>query len=80
MRTFTPQELARCNGQAGAPALIAYQGRVYDVSASFLWQRGQHQVLHRAGMDLTQCLDQAPHGPNLLEKFPLIGILIQDQV
>lgn len=75
MRKFTIEELARYNGRDGAPAFIAYQGKVYDVSHSFLWQEGRHQVLHHAGVDLTADLEQAPHGADLLEKFPVIGTL-----
>jgi len=75
MRRFTTEELSRYNGRDGAPAFIAYQGKVYDVSRSFLWQEGRHQVLHHAGVDLTPSLDQAPHGADLLEKFPVVGTL-----
>ena len=75
---FTKKELCRYNGLAGAPAYIAYKGKVYDVSDSFLWQRGQHQATHQAGQDLTDSLDEAPHGPELLARVRLIGILVDD--
>jgi predicted heme/steroid binding protein len=78
MRRFTRKELAQYNGRDGAPAFIAYEGKVYDVSHSFLWQDGRHQVLHMAGVDLTASLDQAPHGADLLERFPVIGMLDGD--
>jgi predicted heme/steroid binding protein len=45
------------------------------VSGSFLWKDGSHQVLHNAGMDLTDGIEQAPHGGDILEKFPLVGTL-----
>jgi predicted heme/steroid binding protein len=77
-RRFTKQELARYSGRDDQPAFVAYQGRVYDVSGSFLWQGGRHQVTHVAGTDLTDDLDQAPHGADLLERFPVIGTLIED--
>jgi predicted heme/steroid binding protein len=76
MRTFSREELARCNGQNGAPAYIAYNGKVYDVSHSFLWQKGRHQVRHLAGVDYTGGLDQAPHGADLLERLPVVGKLV----
>jgi predicted heme/steroid binding protein len=79
MRRFTRKELARYNGQDGASAFIAYEGRVYDVSHSFLWQDGRHQVLHTAGADLTACLDEAPHGADLLARFPVIGMLSESK-
>ena len=42
---------------------------------SFLWQKGIHQALHSAGEDLTKILEQAPHDNDILEKFPVVGIL-----
>jgi len=79
MRGFTRKELAQYNGKDGASAFIAYEGKVYDVSRSFLWQDGRHQVLHTAGLDLTADLDQAPHGADLLERFPVIELLDEDE-
>jgi predicted heme/steroid binding protein len=75
MREFTLREPARFNGRDGRPAYVAYQGKVYDLTGSFLWRGGRHKVLHRAGQDLTRTLGQAPHGPELLEKFPVVGTL-----
>ncbi len=75
MRQFTTKELARYDGKEGRPAYIACNGKIYDVSTSFLWQKGNHQVLHRAGADLTEALKQAPHGEDLLERFPVVGTL-----
>jgi predicted heme/steroid binding protein len=79
MRQFTKKELGQYNGKDGAPTFIAYEGKVYDVSRSFLWQDGRHQVLYTAGADLTASLDQAPHGADLLERFPVIGLLAKDE-
>ncbi|MCL4489066.1 MAG: cytochrome B5 [Chloroflexi bacterium] len=75
MRRFTKEELAQYDGRNGARALIACQGVVYDVTTSFLWQKGRHQVLHYAGADLTDELKQAPHDAELLKRFPVVGIL-----
>ena len=77
MRELTPAELARFNGRGDAPAYIAFQGKVYDVSRSFLWQEGRHQVVHMAGKDLTGELKAAPHGAATLEPVPLIGRLVE---
>lgn len=73
---ITREELYRCNGKDGAPAFVAYNGRIYDVSESLLWRNGRHQAMHSAGIDLTFTLDQAPHGEDLLERVPLIGTLV----
>jgi predicted heme/steroid binding protein len=77
MRRFTGKELEQYDGGNGRPAYIAYMGRVYDVSESFLWQGGAHQALHRAGRDLTEALKHAPHGAEFIERFPEVGILIE---
>ena len=60
-RLFTEHELRQYDGLRGRPAYIAYQGVVYDVSASSLWRTGMHQDLHYAGTDLTRTLRKAPH-------------------
>lgn len=75
MKRFTEEELVQYKGKNGNPAFVAYEGKVYDVSDSFLWRDGVHQVLHSAGMDLTAALKQAPHGADALKKFPVVGIL-----
>jgi len=75
MKEFTEEELARYNGKNGNPVYVAYKGKVYDVSTSFLWKDGTHQVLHKAGADLADALEQAPHSGDVLEKFPVVGIL-----
>ena len=75
MKEFSKEELARYDGKNGRPAYAAFKGKVYDLSDSFLWNDGSHQVLHNAGVDLTDVMEQAPHGGDVLEKFPLIGTL-----
>ena len=76
MKEFTLQELKRYNGKNGMPAYVAYEGKVYDLSSSFLWRGGRHQTLHEAGEDLTESLKEAPHGPEFLERFPVGGRLV----
>ena len=76
MRRFTKEELRYFDGKDGRPAYIAYRGKVYDVSGSFLWKGGRHQALHEAGRDLTEALKDAPHGEEFISKFPVVGILI----
>jgi predicted heme/steroid binding protein len=76
MRKFTAETLAQYNGKNGASAYIAYAGKVYDVTNSFLWQKGKHQVIHHAGVDCTTLLNSAPHGADLIYKFPQVGEFI----
>jgi predicted heme/steroid binding protein len=78
MKDFSTKELAMNNGKNGSPAYIACNRKVFDVSKSFHWQKGNHHVLHYAGEDLTEQLSKAPHGVELLERFPVVGILIED--
>ncbi len=79
MRRFTREGLYQYDGRNGRLSLIAYQGKVYDVSESFLWRNGRHQVIHLAGTDLTGALARAPHSADLLHKFPVVGILVKDE-
>lgn len=75
MKMFIKEELAYYNGKDGKPAYIAYRGKVYDVTESFLWMGGRHQVLHEAGNELTEALEKAPHGEDLLKRVRHIGFL-----
>ena len=75
MRIFTMKDLAKHNGENGKQAYVAYKGKVYDVTNSFLWKDGRHQVLHSAGTDLTSAIEQAPHNGDVLMNFPVVGIL-----
>ena len=78
MRIFTRQELSRYDGSDGI-AYVGYNGRVYDVSQSFLWRKGIHQVTHYAGCDLTDALKEAPHGSEMLDNFPVVGELLDSE-
>ena len=76
MKQFTTKSLAQYNGKHGAPAYIAYAGKVYDVTHSWLWKKGKHQARHYAGRDCTGELKDAPHGEDLIHKFPQVGEFI----
>ncbi|MCL4503835.1 MAG: cytochrome b5 [Deltaproteobacteria bacterium] len=75
LKEFTVEDLAEFNGADGKPVYIAYQGRVYDVSGSELWAGGEHMTGHAAGADLSAELPEAPHGEEVFERYPLVGIL-----
>lgn len=74
MKEFTTEELKKFDGNNN-PAYIAYKGKVYDVADSWHWKNGKHHALHQAGKDLTKELEKAPHGKDLIEKFPVVGKL-----
>jgi predicted heme/steroid binding protein len=75
-KQFTLQELKKFDGKEGRQAYIAYKGKVYDVSDNFLWVEGDHQGEHAAGEDLTEAMSRAPHAEDVLERVPLIGVLV----
>jgi len=76
-RTFTTEELARYDGREGRPCYVAYEGQVYDLSASdFSWAGGEHYEEHLAGRDLTEEMAGAPHGGEALAPFPVVGRLV----
>ena len=76
MRVFTKEELRKYDGSDGSATYVACEGKVYDVPQSFHWRRGVHQVTHHAGCDLTEALKEAPHGRDMLDKFPIVGELL----
>jgi len=75
-RRFTLEELKQYDGREGRPAYIAFKGKVYDVTDSFLWIEGDHQGQHIAGRDLTDEMKFAPHGEETLERVKLVGVLV----
>ncbi len=73
---LTANELAQFDGREGRTAYIAYEGHIFDVSESKLWEEGVHFGKHRAGLDLSNYLKQAPHGREKLFPLPIMGELI----
>ncbi|MGB7572429.1 MAG: DUF2231 domain-containing protein [Thermodesulfobacteriota bacterium] len=75
MKELTAEELSSFNGKDGQPIYIALQGKVYDVTKSPLWAKGLHMNRHPAAKDLTGEISAAPHGPEVLERYPQIGVV-----
>jgi predicted heme/steroid binding protein len=75
-RKFRLKELEEYDGKGGKPAYIAYKGKVYDVSESSLWIDGDHLGTHQAGKDLTEDMELASHGDEVLERTKLVGVLV----
>lgn len=75
MKEFELKELEQFKGENGKPVYVVHQGRVFDVSDSKLWKGGIHMKRHHAGKDFTTDIKGAPHGPEVLEKYPQVGVL-----
>jgi len=73
MKEIDPKELLKSNGEKGKPIYIAHQGKVFDVTKSKLWEGGVHMNRHRAGHDLTADIQAAPHGPEVLDRYPQVA-------
>jgi predicted heme/steroid binding protein/uncharacterized membrane protein len=79
MREFDHETLSRFTGKDGQPAYIAHKGKVLDVSASRFWKSGMHMKRHMAGHDLTPEISAAPHGPEVLDRYPQVGTLLEKE-
>ena len=77
MEEIAGEKLATFNGTEGKPAYVALGGKIYDISKSPLWPKGVHMKRHPAGKDLTGEISAAPHGPEVLERYPQVGILLK---
>jgi len=75
IKEFTQEELSSFNGKEGRPVYIAFQRKVYDVSQSPLWSKGLHMNRHPSGKDLVAEISAAPHGTEVFERYPQVGVL-----
>jgi predicted heme/steroid binding protein/uncharacterized membrane protein len=75
MKIMQSEEVSRNNGKDGKPTYVVHRDKVYDVSESKLWKGGIHMRRHPAGKDLTQDIQAAPHGTEVLERFPQVGVI-----
>jgi predicted heme/steroid binding protein/uncharacterized membrane protein len=79
MKEFSMEELSRFDGKEGRPVYILQGGKVYDVTGSKLWKGGLHMRRHHAGTDLSVDLKAAPHGMEVFERYPQVGILKEEK-
>ena len=73
---ITSATLPSHDGREGRRGIVAVSGKLYEVTESRLWRNGSHIKQHQAGQYLTAALESAPHGPEVLEKVPMIGELL----
>lgn len=78
-KVFDRKELQQFDGKDGRPVYIAHKGRVIDVTGSRLWKGGIHMMRHQAGQDLTADIQAAPHGLDVLDRYPQVGTLAEEQ-
>lgn len=73
MKKFTEEELQEFDGsEPGKPIYFAYEGKVYDATESPLFTDGMH-FEHPSGCDLTDYMEDAPHGAEVMGHCPIIG-------
>lgn len=75
VKKFTKEELKKFDGKSGAPIYAAYKNKVYDLTQSPLWKFGIHANTHKAGIDLTDSLLNAPHGEEVFGRYPVVSEL-----
>jgi predicted heme/steroid binding protein/uncharacterized membrane protein len=80
MKEIDPKDLPQFNGKDGQPVYIVHNGRVIDVSESKLWKTGLHMNRHRAGQDLTTDIKAAPHGLEVLDRYPQVGVIKKEDL
>jgi predicted heme/steroid binding protein/CheY-like chemotaxis protein/uncharacterized membrane protein len=78
-KIFTVAELASFDGKEGRAAYVAFEGKVYDATASGRWKDGTHGLKHQAGKDLTEVFLQAPHGEEVFNRLPIVGALAKKE-
>jgi predicted heme/steroid binding protein len=77
---FTVDDLRHFNGKGDKASFVAYKGKIYDVTESESWKDGVHFGRHKAGVDLSEMLKQAPHSDDKILKMPLKGKLVQARI
>ena len=77
-RSYTLEELAQYDGGDDNQCLVAVDGDVYLIEGFALWVGGEHVTSGgraRCGFDLTEVIDESPHGRSKLELLKKVGTL-----
>ena len=80
-RSYTTQELAQYDGKDGNKCLVAVDGDVYLIEGFALWQNGEHLPSGgraRCGLDLSEVINESPHGRSKLQLLKKVGTLEQE--
>ena len=71
---LTLEELAMYDGQGDNMGYIAVDGVIYDVTGVAAWTGGTHNG-NMAGTDVSDVIDNAPHGDSVLDGLTVVGEL-----
>lgn len=77
-RSYTVEELTQYDGKDENQCLVAVDGDVYLIQGFALWQMGEHLPSGgraRCGLDLTEVIDESPHGRSKLQLLRKVGNL-----
>lgn len=77
-RSYTVEELAQYDGKDDNQCLVAVDGDVYLIEGFALWSMGEHIPSGgraRCGLDLTEVIDESPHGRSKLQLLKKVGTL-----
>ncbi len=74
LKKFSINELSLFDGKNGKASYIGYSGKVYDVTGSIEWIEGDH-LGHTAGQNLSEAMEIAPHGSEVLKRMKVVGVL-----
>jgi arsenite oxidase small subunit len=72
---FTLEELQKYDGKNGGPTYLVFKGKVYDITSSQLWVKGTHMGIHDSREAIESTIKEAPHGEEVLSRFPVVGEL-----
>jgi predicted heme/steroid binding protein len=78
-RTYTVEELAQYDGKDNNQCLVAVDGDVYLIEGFALWQMGEHLPSGgraRCGLDLSEVINESPHGRSKLQLLKKVGTLV----
>lgn len=75
MEEMTITQLGEYDGKDGMKAYVAVNDVIYDVSD--IWESGEHNG-YSAGTDITDFIDNAPHGDSVLSNLEQVGVLITE--
>ena len=79
-RSYTLQELGQYDGKDGNKCMVAVDGDVYLIEGFALWKDGEHLPSGgraRCGLDLSEVINESPHGRSKLQLLQKVGTLEQ---